>query len=101
MNHVVPVNDLREHVTNGDPCPCLPMVFVGFADGEPRTVHNSYDRRETGEVCRRALDLLGTALANHGHEWTMAERTAYEHAIHVLAMHWPEKPSEPNTWRPS
>lgn len=31
-----------------------------------------------------ALNSLGVALANHGHEWTVGERTIYEEAINVL-----------------
>lgn len=86
-NHVFPNNDLRDHVTDGDPCPCMPRTLE---DGE-LIVHNSYDRRETGEVCRKALDLLGAALADHGHTWTPEQRDAYDHALLILNMHWPEK----------
>lgn len=32
----------------------------------------------------RALDLLGSALADHGHEWTDEERQAYEDAFREL-----------------
>lgn len=53
-------------------------------------IHNSYDRREVGEVCRSALDKLGIALANINHEWSHEERSAYDHAIHLLDMHWPK-----------
>lgn len=94
-NHVTPSNDLREHVVAPDGlCPCLPRVFCGVV------VHNAYDGRETGEVCRRALDLLGVSLAAHGHEWDETERDAYEHAIAILEMHWPAKPSEKPLKRP-
>lgn len=31
-----------------------------------------------------ALDSLGVALAEHGHEWTDGERTIYEQAITLL-----------------
>lgn len=85
MNHIEPLNDRRQHITNGDPCPCLPRVVEGVV------VHNSYDARETGEVCRKALDLLAGALADHRHVWTPAERQAFEHAIAVLNMHWPAR----------
>lgn len=83
VQHVVPVNDLRDHIVNGDPCPCLPRQLPGVV------MHFSYDARETGEVCRRALDLLATALTSRGHTWAAPEREAYEHAIRVLDMHWP------------
>ena len=87
MLHVSPENDLREHVTNGDPCPCLPRERNGVM------IHNSYDAREVGEVCRRALDMLGV---EHRPPWTDEERDAYEHAIAVLDMHWPCDESEGN-----
>lgn len=35
---------------------------------------------ENGRL-REALDLLGVALAEHGHTWTVEERTAYEKAM--------------------
>lgn len=85
--HVHPENDLREHVTDGEPCPCLPRVKDGVI------VHNAYDAREVGEVCRHALDLLGV---EHRPPWTDKERDAYEHAIQILDMHWPKKDSEKN-----
>lgn len=105
MNHVVPVNDLREHVTNGDPCPCMPRTIHAVIEETGQSapaaiVHNSYDRREVGEVCRHALAMLGVALADHEHTWTPAERSSFEHASHVLDMHWPAKPSEKPMRRP-
>lgn len=102
--HVYPISDIREHVTNGDPCPCMPMVrhpaAVQEEDGSwsqpdeslATIVHHAYDAREVGEVCRLALDQLGKALADHGHTWSPDERFNYEHAIHVLNMHYPPKP---------
>lgn len=86
--HVVPINDRYANIDNGDPCPCLPMVT---REGVVR--HNAYDAREVGEVCRKALDLLGVA---HRPPWTDEEREAYEHAIHVLDMHWPKDDGEKN-----
>lgn len=88
MIHTVPVNDLRGHVEDGGLCPCMPRVQC---DGE-HVIHNSYDGREIGEVCARALDLLGQALAAYPHRWTVEERDAYEHAFLVLAMHYEIKP---------
>lgn len=97
--HVTPNNDLREHVLDPDgACPCLPRRGPDW-EGTPRWVHNSYDRREVGEVCRLALDRLGVELANREHEWTPEQRDAYEHAVHLLDMHWPAKPSEPKMHR--
>lgn len=36
------------------------------------------------EVILGALNTLGTALADHGHEWTEGEREIYEHALREL-----------------
>lgn len=85
--HTFPKNDVREHVTDSSLCPCLPRVLL---DGM-LVVHNSYDGRETGEVCRRAIDMLAEALTSYGHTWTAAQREAYEHAVLILEMHWPER----------
>lgn len=100
--HVVPNNDLREHdLDHAGLCPCMPMLVPpvpAVVDGvlcQPDNSqaiwrHNSYDGREVGEVCRTALDALGSALADHSHEWSAEQRQAYEHAIHLLDMHWPK-----------
>lgn len=85
--HVTPVNDLREHVLS-QMCPCIPRLAVG---GEV-IVHNAYDAREVGEVCRKAFDLMVLALATHNHDWSAEEQDALEHAIHVLDMHWTKGP---------
>lgn len=82
---MTPLNDLREHVTNGEPCPCLPRQVRGVV------IHNAYDAREVGSICMSALELLGNALADHRHNWTDAEREAFEHAEALLLMHWPGK----------
>lgn len=101
--HTVPVGDIRDHVMDGLFCPCMPRLVQAHAtiddDGvrvepDPTSgviVHNSYDRREVGEVCRSALDKLGIALANIDHEWSHEERSAYDHAIYLLGLHWPKK----------
>lgn len=81
---VVPVNDLRAHVIHSELCPCMPLMQE---DGH-LVIHNSYDGREVGEACAKALDLLGKALADHSHMWSPVECRAYEHAFHVLAMHY-------------
>lgn len=81
--HTTPVGDLRQHVLDGLFCPCMPREVDGVI------VHNSYDRREVGEVCRNALDQLGIALANSDYEWSHEMRTAYDHAIYLLDLHWP------------
>lgn len=84
MVFVHPLEDLRGHEVESALCPCLPREHE---DGR-MVVHNSYDGREIGEACSKALDLLGLALTRHRHTWTDAERDAYEHAQHVLAMHY-------------
>lgn len=85
VQHVHPIGDIREHVTNGDPCPCLPRTVEGVV------IHNSYDGRETGEVCRLAFAMLRATLAAAGGKLGPLGREAYEHAITVLDMHWPAK----------
>lgn len=84
LTHVYPVGDLRQHVTNGDPCPCLAHMVDGVV------VHHSYDKRETGKVCRRALDLWGKHMLDSNATWTTEDRRIYDHALHILDMHWPE-----------
>lgn len=111
--HCYPLNDLRQHVIDGDPCPCMPRSnhHDVFDDGSEKwkdqpdsqmtvIVHNSYDGREIGEVCRRALDMLGSLLADYRHTWTTHQRAAYEHAIDLLEMHYPPKNDEPATYKP-
>lgn len=85
--HVYPINDIRAHDTTTALCPCMPELLEDGAVVR----HNSYDGREVGDVCREALDLLGRALVEHKHVWNGEERAAYDHAIALLSMHWPEK----------
>ena len=47
LMHVVPVNDLREHITNGE-CWCNPEV-----NDDGVVVHHSLDQRETYEEGRK------------------------------------------------
>lgn len=48
-HHVYPVNDLREHETDGKPCWCNPRIEE---DGM-LIVHNSMDKREEYEQGRK------------------------------------------------
>lgn len=41
------------------------------------------DWQDAKALIASALDALGLALANHGHQWTDAERDLYERAIAV------------------
>lgn len=100
--HCYPLDDIREHVIDGSPCPCMPSKVspspvieedgsASMPDDSHSVIrHNSYDGREVGEVCRRALFRMGVALSDHDHTWSSDERDAFEHAIDVLEMHWPE-----------
>ena len=43
--HVYPLDDLREHDTESDNCPCQPRIeYVG--EGGKVVVHNAWDKRE-------------------------------------------------------
>lgn len=46
--HVYPVNDLREHVTNGDPCPCLlrkgATVYYSTVQRAMRRIKDTWNR---------------------------------------------------------
>jgi len=47
--HVYPVNDFREHVTDGSPCWCKPTEDEGVI------IHNSMDGREKIETGEREV----------------------------------------------
>lgn len=52
--HVVPIDDLQEHVETGAPCCCRPKILwddaiTGERLDEPVIVHNSADGRELVE----------------------------------------------------
>lgn len=47
--HVYPINDLREHVTDGKPCWCHPREDEGVI------VHNAMDQRELIETGERKI----------------------------------------------
>ena len=51
--HVYPVNDKREHFTEGPGCPCEPEIkVVGAA---LIYVHNAWDHRE---IVEQAIDIM-------------------------------------------
>ena len=41
-------------------------------------------KRENLYKLQNALDLLGVALAEHGHTWSVEERTAYDQATRII-----------------
>lgn len=87
--HVTPENDEREHVLDEDGlCPCLPTRSF---DESNVWIHNSYDGREVREVVERALDMLGLALTEHGHQWSPKLRWVFEHAQNIVKMHCPKQ----------
>jgi len=104
--HVMPIGDLRDHERSVW-CPCMPTKVPRDAtheleegeewkglDGSTSPCvdvirHNSYDGRETGAMCLRALDALAMALTEHGHKWSPTLRDAYEHAIYLVRTHLP------------
>jgi len=51
--HVIPLNDLKEHVTDGTPCPCNHKV-------EGRVVvHHSWDGREARQEAEMRAESIG------------------------------------------
>jgi len=56
--HVFPLNDLREHVTEGVDCPCNPTVEVIGAS--LLIIHNAFDNRE---VIEQAIDIMNNESA--------------------------------------
>jgi len=81
--HVYPVMDTWEHVTNGDFCSCMPLTNP---DGV--VVHNAYDARETGEVCRKLIDML---VEGYTSDPSPELVRLTDHALHILDMHWPDE----------
>lgn len=54
--HVHPLNDKREHYTDGRHCSCFPEIFVD-GDGDVVVIHNSFDGREwSGEEWNARLN---------------------------------------------
>lgn len=49
INHVYPIADLREHVTDGTACWCKPRVDEIRENGCV-VVHNAMDQRERSEI---------------------------------------------------
>jgi hypothetical protein len=47
--HIVPVNDLREHITDGNPCWCHPI----YDEELNIAIHHSMDLREQFEEGRK------------------------------------------------
>lgn len=53
MIHVIPVNDLKEHIDSST-CECKPKI-ISEDDCEMICVHNSYDGREHKEELLSAI----------------------------------------------
>ena len=51
--HVYPLNDLHEHITDGPGCPCAPRVEVIGAN--LLYIHNAWDKREIIEQAYEAI----------------------------------------------
>jgi len=49
--HVVPINDLKPHVENGEHCHCKPRIQM--EEHGTVVIHNSYDGREFYEAADR------------------------------------------------
>lgn len=52
--HIVPTNDIEEHVEVGATCRCNPKVE--FEDGNMIIVHNAFDLREVVEQANKILE---------------------------------------------
>jgi hypothetical protein len=67
---------------------CDEMGYPRTTDGASRIPGALHSLRVAfpmvGAACKTALDMLGVALADHGHTWTDEQRTAYETAIKMI-----------------
>lgn len=81
-SHLVPTDDLREHVTDGSPCPCMPRVVEGVI------VHNSYDTRDLPVALAGALAIINDLL-EQDKSLSLSEdgREIYENAKIVSILH--------------
>lgn len=73
----------------GRMCSCMPRVLEG---GE-LIVHNSFDKREFGEVFRKLVQDYKAAVARGQRAYTAEQRDLFEHAERLLDLHYPECPS--------
>ena len=46
INHVYPVGDILPHNTNGESCPCCPVIKAHDGEGGVIVIHNAFDGRE-------------------------------------------------------
>ena len=94
LHHIFPLGEEGMHEVDGAPCSCMAQL----RESDQLMSHNSFDGREVGEVCRKALDLL----AVHVDTWTSEIRAAVSHAVDVLEFQYPEKEDVPvkrSWWR--
>ena len=54
MIHIIPLNDIEEHLAFGTGCPCDPQLI--YEEEEVIVVHNSFDGREGVEWANEILD---------------------------------------------
>lgn len=53
--HVYPVDDLRPHETEGDPCRCHP-VYQYIGSGQVMVIHNAFDGRDLKEIAEQRMN---------------------------------------------
>ena len=58
--HVYPLDDTREHITEGTGCPCCPVIEVD--GGRLIIVHSAWDGRDAVE---QAIDIVGGSEAEN------------------------------------
>lgn len=54
MIHIIPLNDLKEHLAFGTGCSCEPYII--YEEEEVIVVHNSFDGREGVEWANEILN---------------------------------------------
>ena len=76
---LIPAADVAEAILNT----AIEIVKKQNAETFTRS-DNVQIKRQNLYKLQDALDLLGVALAAHGHTWSVAERTAYDQATRII-----------------
>jgi len=86
-HHVVPEEDIRAHVTNGMPCPCLAQER-----GAPGVIiHNSYDGRELPEILDQTVKMIERMVSRSDFTLNKDDRSILFHARDLVTMHYEQR----------
>jgi len=70
IQHIVPINDLKEHESQTT-CHCNPTIE--FVDGDMLVIHNAFDGREAAEIITNPIEILKNEIDKAEHKYRLTD----------------------------